>query len=182
MELFEAIQTRRSYRGFFRPEPIPRETLTRILEAILAAPSGCNKQTVSAIGVDDPAAVKALGDILGKPNFASAPACICILTNRQIAWGDTTYFRQDYGAAIENGLLAITALGLASCWVEGGVCRDPEIARNMARVLQVPEELHLVCFLPVGIPAEPFTQPQKRPFEERAWFNRYGSPEGENNK
>ncbi len=54
MDAIEAILNRHSYRGRYRPEPVPREDLVTILRAGLAAPSGCNKQTVSLIAVDDP--------------------------------------------------------------------------------------------------------------------------------
>ena len=52
--LIELILNRSSYRGKFRPDSVPREDLRAILEAGLAAPSGCNKQTTSLIAVDDP--------------------------------------------------------------------------------------------------------------------------------
>ena len=39
----ELILARHSYRGKYRPDPVPREDLTAIMEAGLAAPSGCNK-------------------------------------------------------------------------------------------------------------------------------------------
>ena len=45
----EQIMTRRSYRGKYRPDRVSREDLKTILEAGLAAPSGCNKQTTSLI-------------------------------------------------------------------------------------------------------------------------------------
>ena len=53
--MLDLIMNRRSYRGKFKPDPVPREDLAAILEAGLAAPSGCNKQTTSLIAVDDPA-------------------------------------------------------------------------------------------------------------------------------
>ena len=55
MDAIEAIMNRHSYRGKYRPDPVPRADLVTILNAGLAAPSGCNKQTVSLIAVDDPA-------------------------------------------------------------------------------------------------------------------------------
>ena len=44
MDAIEAILNRHSYRGRYRPEPVPREDLVTIMNAGLAAPSGCNKQ------------------------------------------------------------------------------------------------------------------------------------------
>ncbi|NGM23149.1 nitroreductase [Roseomonas stagni] len=43
MDVFEALATRRSIRGF-RPDPIPRATLEKILGAASRAPSGSNIQ------------------------------------------------------------------------------------------------------------------------------------------
>lgn len=173
MELFEALLTRRSYRGMYQPTPVPREDLQKIMEAALAAPSGCNKQTTSVIAVDDPALIQTLGGMLQKPNFASAPAAICILTEKKIAYRDRTYYVQDYSAAIENALLAITGLGYESCWLEGHITDTDRIGRHMADVLGVPENLELVAYLPVGLPAEEGTHAKKLPFEERAWWNGY---------
>ena len=41
----------------------------------------------------------------------------------------------------------------------------------MARILGVPRSYELVCFLPVGIGVSEPVPPQKKPPEERAWFN-----------
>ena len=60
MDILELIQNRRSYRGSYENTPVPREDLRRIMEAGLAAPSGCNKQTTSLIAVDDPELLRRL--------------------------------------------------------------------------------------------------------------------------
>ena len=51
----ETILARSSYRGEYQNIPVPREDLIAIMEAGLAAPSGCNQQTTSIIAIDDPA-------------------------------------------------------------------------------------------------------------------------------
>jgi len=173
MELFTALHTRRSYRGMYRPDPVPREDLTKIMEAVLAAPSGCNMQTTSVIALDDPELIATLGGMLHKPHFASAPAALCILTEAKPAYRGRLYNVQDYAAAIENALLAITALGYESCWVEGYVTGEDRIGRQMADILGVPENMELVAYLPVGKAAEEGKRVEKLPFEERAWFNGY---------
>ena len=66
MELMEAIRARKSYRNQFEDTPVPRNDLREILEAGVAAPSGCNMQTTQFIGVDDPVLVKRLAEIYGK--------------------------------------------------------------------------------------------------------------------
>ncbi|MBQ8296301.1 MAG: nitroreductase family protein, partial [Ruminococcus sp.] len=67
MELFEAILSRHSYRGKYTSEPVPRDTLIKIMEAGLAAPSGCNAQTTSLIAVDDPEIIRQLNEIKNRP-------------------------------------------------------------------------------------------------------------------
>ena len=49
-----------------------------------------------------------------------------------------------------------------------------EQGKRIAALLGVPDYYELVCVLPVGKAAEPLQSVQKRPFEERAWFNRFG--------
>ena len=173
MDLFDAIHARRSYRGRFRATPVPREDLARIMEAGLAAPSGCNKQTTRLIAVDDPDLLARLRAVIDPPVGETAPAAICVLTRRVNAYRDRCFATQDYAAAIENMLLAIAALGYQSCWYEGHITDTDRIGDQMARILGVPEGYELVCFLPVGIPEDDPVQPKKRPFEERAWFNGY---------
>jgi len=177
MSTLTTILTRTSYRGKYDPAPIPREHLQQLLEAGLAAPSGCNKQTTSLIAVDDPALLKPLNALtesrIGKP----APAMILVLTRRIIAYRDRTFFVQDYAAAIENILLAAVSLGYESCWVEGHITDVDNIGRKMADVLGVPEEYELVCYLPIGKAIEKTQQPVKQAFAERAWFNGFHKPE-----
>lgn len=171
MDTLQAILNRRSYRGKFKPDPIPRADLNVIMEAGLAAPSGCNKQTVSLIAVDDPKLLKQLRAVIQPPVGETAPAMICVLTQRIIAYRDRCFATQDYAAAIQNMLLAIVALGYQSCWYEGHITDEDRIGDQMARILGVPEGYELVCFLPVGVAEEEPKPPRKKGFEERAWFN-----------
>lgn len=123
--------------------------------------------------MDDPALVKQLGDMLNKPNFASAPAAVCILSEKKIACQGRAFAVQDYSAAIENALLAVQGLGLETCWVEGYVTDTDNIGRKMADLLGLPENIDLVCYLPIDYAAEEGSRVRKMPFEERAWFNSY---------
>ena len=174
MNAIENLLKRHSYRGKCLSDPVPRQDLQMIMEAGLAAPSGCNKQTTSLIAVDDPQVLRRLHAVIDPPVGDTAPAMICVLTERIIAYRDRTFYVQDYAAAIENMLLAITALGYESVWVEGHITDVDRIGRQMADILGVPEDMELVCFLPVGKAAEPVKGPAKKPFAERAWFNGSG--------
>ena len=171
MNTLEAIAARKSYRGKFLSTPVPQVHLKTIVEAGYHAPSGCNKQTTSFIAVDDPELMAKLHSVIDPPVGETAPAMICVLTRRIIAYRDRSFFIQDYSAAIQNMLLAIVELGYASCWIEGHVTDVDRIGYQMQKILGVPDEYELICFLPVGIPAEEVKPVKKQPFEERAWLN-----------
>ena len=170
----DVIFSRRSYRGKYRPDPVPREHLDAILRAGLSAPSGCNRQTVSLIAVDDPTLLARIRAAIDPPAGETAPAVICVLSRRIIAYRDRCFATQDYAAAIENMLLAITALGYRSCWYEGHITDTDRICDKIAEILDVPEGTELVCVLPVGIAEEEARLPKKKPFAERAWYNGFG--------
>ena len=172
-DVLEAISERRSYRGKYLPVHVPREDLRQIMQAGLDAPSGCNKQTTSLIGVDDPEILKKLKAVIQPPVAETAPAMICVLTQRINAYRDRCFAVQDYSAAIENMLLAAERLGYRSCWYEGHITDADRIGDQMAKILNVPEGYELVCMLPIGVPAEKPSAPKKKAFGERAWFNSF---------
>ena len=88
MDALHCILSRRSYRGKYLPDPVPREDLEAILEAGLSAPSGCNKQTTSLIAVDDPEILRSLHAVIDPAVGETAPAMICVLTRQIIAYRD----------------------------------------------------------------------------------------------
>ncbi|MBP5757153.1 MAG: nitroreductase family protein, partial [Spirochaetales bacterium] len=90
-DLIELILKRHSYRGKYKPTPVPKEDLKLIMEAGLAAPSGCNKQTTSLIAVDDPEVLKKLRTVIDPPISETAPAMICVLTQKIIAYRDRCF-------------------------------------------------------------------------------------------
>ena len=177
MNTLDAIFERRSYRGAFADTPVPEEHLRLIMEAGLAAPSGCNRQTVYLIGISDPGVLSRLHRVIDPPVGETAPAAICVLSKPVPAYRDRCFAVQDYAAAIENMLLAIKELGYDSCWYEGHITDTDRIGRRMADLLGVPEDYELVCFLPVGKALEAARPPVKKSFEERACFNRFSLKE-----
>lgn len=174
-QTLETIFSRSSYRGAFEGTPVPREDLTAILKAGIAAPSGCNRQTTFFVAVDDEALLSALKQIFPKPSCQSAPAWILVFTQEIEGVDGHCYHVQDYGAAMENMLLAIKSLGYETCWYEGNV---RNCAKEIADLAGAPAECRLVCVLPVGVPADPLPEKKvKKAFEERAWFNGFGKQE-----
>ena len=173
MDFFDAIRARYSYRGEFRTGIIPEDTLRRIVQAGLDAPSGCNFQTTEFVVVTDKALVAQIGAVLSKPAIATAPAVIVALCNPEPNLNGVSFWVEDCAAAVENVLLAVAALGYASCWIDGALRREGR-AERIGALLAVPPGRVVRILLPIGVPATPGVRKEKKPFEKRAWFNRYG--------
>jgi nitroreductase len=172
MDLFTAIEKRHSYRGKFEDAKVPGEHLRKIVDAAIAAPSGCNAQTTSFIIVDDASLMASLGEITGNDTIRSAPGAIVVFSENVEVFAGAAFEKEDYAAAVENMLLAITALGYASVWIDG-VLRSGGKAERVAELLGIPGRFTVDVILPVGIPVEIRRPAEKKSFEERAYLNRY---------
>ncbi len=175
MELFEAIKKRQSYRGQYKDIQIPRPDLEKIVQAGLDAPSGKNAQTTEFVVVDDPslaAKIAAMHTANKAVQQAKAfIACICDVQPEAVYEG-YSFQVEDCAAAVENMLLAITALGYASVWVDGWLRLEGRAAA-IGNLLGLPQSKAVRILLPIGIPCQEYKQPAKKPFAERAWYNGY---------
>lgn len=175
MDVFEAIAKRHSYRGEFTDAPIPHEHLVHIVQAGIDAPSGCNGQTTHFIAINDPLLIQAIASIMDRPYIRTAKAIVaCVCDKRPVKEGsDTTYYKEDAAAAVENMLLAITAIGYATVWLQGALAGD--IAHHLAGLLAVPKNKELLIILPIGVPKTQERPNTKKSFEKRVSFNTYGN-------
>jgi len=164
MDFFEAIERRASVRAFAKCD-VPEEDLMRILDAGRRAPSGLNRQPREFILVRDEETLRALGTI--QDCIGQASAAIAVVMDE----GASQYWKEDAAAAIENMLLAVTALGYASLWVEGYVLRHEDYGKG---VLGVPDDRRLLAILPIGAPAAPPSQADKKPLAEILHRERHG--------
>jgi len=179
MDVFEAITRRHSYRGPFKERAIPREDLGKIVQAGIQAPSGRNMQTTSFGIVDDRELVQQINRMPGgnKAVEGAKAFIVCLIDRRpEAVYEGFTFQVEDCAAAVENMLLAVTALGYATVWVDGWL-RAQGRAEEIGRLLGVPDTKVVRIILPLGVPDEVWPQKEKKPFEERAWFNRYGNRE-----
>jgi nitroreductase len=172
MDFFDAVKARYSYRGRFKTQLIPDEHLRQIVQAALDAPSGCNMQTTEFVIVTAPGKIKELAEMAGRESMTGVPAVIVVLCDTEASRYGMRFWIEDCAAATENLLLAIAALGYASCWIDGALRREGR-AERIAALLGVPKSRTVRIVLPVGVPAEPGTRQTKRPFADRAWFNAY---------
>jgi len=162
------IFNRRSVRKY-KDQPVTDETLTDLLEAAMAAPSAVAKDPWNFIIVKKRETLNQLAEFM--PNaqmLKQAPAAIFICGDIERAHTQAeSYMLQDCSAAIENILLAATALGLGSCWL--GVHPRPERMVAVQKVFALPEGIIPVSGIALGYPAE---QPEPRT-RFRAEYVRY---------
>lgn len=163
--VIEAIRTRRSVRRY-RPGPVSRETLELIVDCGRLAPSANNVQSWEFVVVTEPARLERVAAIATYGRFIrDAAACIVICAdpaNRSL------YL--DGAAAAQNMLLAIHALGLASCWVQGF---EKDYNAPLAELLGIPATHKLVALLPVAHAEGPTATPKKRALAEVLHWERY---------
>ena len=176
MDVFEAISRRHSYRGPFTERAVPRDDLRAIVDAALKAPSGKNAQTTTFVIVDDPTLIGRIGAMHERNRamrLARAMIACVVDTHPEPVHEGHNFQVEDCAAAVENMLLAITSLGYATVWIDGWL-RANGRANEIGRLLELPEGKVVRILLPIGVPAEKMLPKEKRPFGERAWFNRYG--------
>lgn len=135
-EAYELLLKRRTVRAF-RSDPIPKETLEKILLAARYAPSAIGLQNRFFTIVQNRALMERIVAAAGKNGgtfrpghtpFYNAPAVAVVS-----APADFRYNREDAACAIQNILLAAEALGLGSCYICSVLpgLRDPEIMAEL---------------------------------------------------
>lgn len=173
MEFFEVIKRRYSHKAAFDPSrPVPEEHLIQIVEAGVAAPSAANGQSAEFIIINDKALRDQIGAITGSVPLKTAPALIAVVSDMGTVGPGVSYYLEDYAAAMENMLLAATALGYSCGWIDA-IFKDPTIRNPVSELLYIPDDRRLMAIMPVGLPGEPGTRRPKKPFERRASWNRY---------
>lgn len=157
MELFEAINSRSSVRSY-SAEPVPYELLEKLVDAGRRAPSGRNVQPVEFVVLTKSDIKNKVALLTDYGKFLTeAPACIAVISR------DTKYYLEDGCAAVENILLAATALGLGSCWIAGD--KKP-YAGKILELMGVPLDYKLVALIAIGYPAGETAPKPKRPLDE----------------
>jgi len=161
MDALEAIRRRRSVRKY-TGDPIPREHLEVIVDAGRLAASGSNNQPWDFIVVTDRAMIDQLK--IASQWMEQAGAIIAVVLDPESRW-----WLEDGSAAVENMLIAATALGYGSCWLEGYTLPREE---EFKALLDVPGEKRLLTLVPIGVPVEWPTQ-DKKPLSQVIHWEKY---------
>jgi len=82
--------------------------------------------------------------------------------------------KEDYSAAVQNMLLAATALGYSSLWLDSPYFSE-ENQKRAKEVLGAPDTFHLWAVLPIGKPDGEGTRREKLPFKQRVFYRKFGT-------
>lgn len=154
MDTLEAIRNRRSIRRY-KDGVIPKDDLETIVDAGRLAATGSNRQPWDFVVVTAKPMIAELK--VADAWIEHASAVIVVVMDPESRW-----WIEDGAAAIENMLLASTALGYGSCWVEGDVLPYEEPIKSL---LGIPSGKRVMALVPIGIPAVT-PKPRKKPLEE----------------
>jgi len=173
MELDEAISKRHSVRRFTEKKPDWRKIIEAI-DAARLAPCAGNIQTLKFILVDDKKLIEKIAGACQQDfvNDAHFVVVFCSdLTQAERMYGERAlrYVKQQTGAAIENFLLKLTELKLATCWV--GAFVDEQIKD----ILRIPENIDVEAIFPIGFELGKPVKKNKKELSGILFFNSYGN-------
>ena len=147
------IFARRSVRKF-QNKDVPEETVKDLLEAAMAAPSAVAKDPWHFIVVRNAIMRKKLAEGLpyGKM-LMDSPVGIVVCGDLEKAHDrQISYLLQDCSAAIENLLVAVSALGLGAVWL--GVHPREERMAHVRAIFGLPENIIPISAIAIGWPSE----------------------------
>jgi nitroreductase len=190
-DFLELVKKRRSFRRF-KPDPVPKEIVEKVLEAARHSPSAGNSQPWEFVVVQDDATKRSLTQsitsgykklkktdpnwyraVAVQPYLATAPVLIVVCGDRRL---QKTYpahlprevlLRQSLAISIYTLQLAAASLGLATAWAT----MQTELRETQIRkLLGIPDVYIVDHIIPLGYPDEEKEKSEKalRPVRERA--------------
>ena len=175
MDVFEAIAKRRSIREY-QDKDVDDKFIGVLLWAAAQAPSAGNLQEWRFIVVRNKKTKELLYNAaLRQEHVKDAPVLIVVAADLEVQSlrygkrGELVYSLEDCAAAIQNMLLAATALGLGACWVGAF---DEEDVKS---ILRLPDFIRPIAIITVGYPAE-------EPEEKEVDYSRFAFLEFYGNK
>ena len=182
MELFEAIERRRTIRDF--KKGASEEQLRKIIQAGTRAPSAANMQPWEFVIVEDQKIIDQIGEqkyqlnrkmtprpgegqekveeraLVQKRSFQNASVVAVCNQKGQVESG---------WLCIQNMSLAAVGLGLGS----GIIAFWGEPEAEVKKILNIPENYELAAVMKFGVPAESPSPPSRRPEDNWIHKNRF---------
>jgi len=180
MDFEKVINQRASIRNYSNKK-VDYDKIIGAIEAANLAPSPGSLPILKFIIIKDKEKIVKIAQACQQPFIKTAPILIVICSDaknidKMYYERAERYIKQHAGSAIENFLLKITDMKLASCWV--GAFSDVTVKN----ILKIPNDIEVEAVLPIAYPSKTDNTKQKQKpditniifFEE--WENKYQKP------
>ena len=199
MDLLEAIHTQRAVRRF-KPDPVPQDAITRVIDSAIRAPSGGNRQHWSFVVIQNPTLRSQVGQLYkaawdsgdisrfthdSNPDTArvyksaqylaermsEAPVLIIPCVETGKQGPSFTTGASIY-PAVQNLMLSARALGLGTVITTIHMGREKEIKE----LIGIPENVATAALVPMGYPAsdDAFGPVRRKAASEVIYIDRWG--------
>lgn len=194
-DLFDVVHRQRACRSF-SDEAVDDVLVEKVLDAATFAPSAENRQPWVFVVVRDPERRAAIGAITrqawegggrahsegrlapglladvdsgAQGGVAGAPVLVVVCGDTRL--GDRRVLEASVFPAIQNLLLAATALGLGSSLTTLALV----FGRELASIVGLPAEVVPMAVVPLGWPARPLSPPRRIPVSEKSHRESFGA-------
>ena len=169
MDAIDVILTRRSVRKY-TDEEIVDETIKKLIEAGVSAPSAGNQQLWHFIVLDDKDTISKIQSFHPNAKFLKEAKKVILVCGDLNLEKFKNYWTLDCSAATQNILLAARALGLGSCWL--GVYPREDRIENLKKLFDLPENVIPFSLISLGYTSEK-QEKVDRYKKERIHYNKW---------
>ena len=150
-QFLDLIRKRRTIRKYTQ-EDVSQEQVETLLEMAMCAPNRLDRQPWHFVIIRDRAQKERMADILRVRSYIEqAPVIVAVCARPDVS----PTWMMDISAAVENLLLAATAMGLAGAWIGA-----PDtllwnlLEESLHDSLGIPMEVRIPTLVAIGHPAE----------------------------
>lgn len=175
--ILDIIKSRRSTRRF-KPDPVPEEDITAVLEAARWAPSGENFQPWRFIVIKDKETMAKIVQVNPFKKYQkfieNAPVLIVTLINsKKSMWAIL-----DGVLAVQNLMLEAWARGLGTCFSAWHPTMPEKVLQQVREILGIPKKYIIVTMTPLGYPIDPPESafrlpPSRKPLEKLVKYEKF---------
>jgi nitroreductase len=140
-------------------------------------PSANNSQPWKFIVVKD----QKIKELLSRPSsqkfIVNANAIVMVLGDPSVSCCPAaTWTTRDPMIATDHLVLAATALGYGTCWIANYESRPEEWVEEVKKALKIPEHMHIIVLVAIGVPDENPAQRPRKKLQEISYLEQFGNP------
>ncbi|MBS6006660.1 MAG: nitroreductase family protein [Clostridium baratii] len=183
MDFYDVIKKRQSI-SKYKGEDVYKESIMKMIDSAMRAPSWKNKSSFKIIIVEDKKIKENIANSIinddDKAKLAVLEAPIVVIICAEPYNGYNTdgksFYLIDGAIAMEHFILAATAEGYGTMWI-GSVNEE-----KIKETLKISDNIKIVGITPLGVPAEIKEHNPKKDIDKYVFLNEYDNPYTDKNK